>query len=83
MFTSMKNKTKSWVRVPWGGNPALGFECYRRSFPGGAVSVGIGPFKLIVFHRHGSSTREREDREWTEDEAMARVEAANGEMDLL
>lgn len=39
----------AWERVPWDGNPELGYECWRKRFGRGHVSVGIGEFTLVCY----------------------------------
>lgn len=79
-----KVKYKDWTRIPWDGNTALGYECYRKSFGRGHVSVGIGNFQLIVYSYGNnsddslSSTRRRADGAITEEDAMKMVDACGG-----
>lgn len=87
---SIKPKTpkfKEWKRIPWDGNPDLGFECWRKSFRKGHVSVGIGPdFLSIVFSYGANSDDSFSSTRWlgesvnpmTEAEAMARIDAKDG-----
>jgi hypothetical protein len=44
-----KQKFPQWTRIPWDGNLSLGFDCWRKSFGRGQVSVGIGDFRTVVF----------------------------------
>lgn len=71
----------TWKRIPWDGNPELGYECWRKKFGHGHVSVGIGDF-LHVGHSFGrasefsfSSTRWRRDGPISEEQAMAEVDS--------
>jgi hypothetical protein len=70
-----------WTLIDWDENPALKYKCYRKSFGGGHVSVGVGEFTLIVFsygpnsERSGSSTRWRETGTISEQEAMKLVDS--------
>lgn len=77
-------KYEQWTRIPWDGNTELGYECYRKSFGHGHVSVGIGDFTYIVYS-YGpnsdsslSSTRWRKDGNITEQEAMDLVDKNKG-----
>lgn len=84
-MTDMKKpRYKEWTLVDWDGNLTLGYECWRKSFGHGHVSVGVGDFKLIVYS-HGansedslSGTRMRKYGEITVDTAMAIVDRNRG-----
>jgi len=73
-------KYKNWTLIDWDGNPALGYQCYRKSFGKGHVSVGVGDFLTVVFSFGAnsddsySSTRWRADGTISEDEAMTQVD---------
>jgi hypothetical protein len=77
---------KEWTRIPWDGNTALNFECWRKSFRGGRVSVGIGDeFQTVVFSYGPNSQSSYSSTRWrlngahlSESEAMARVDATDG-----
>ena len=83
----MANKNQ-WKRIPWDGNVSLGYECWRKNFGNGHVSVGIGDFMLISFSygpnsdESMSSTRSRMlaygTPDITEKEAMAWIDACDG-----
>jgi hypothetical protein len=79
-----KTKYKDWTIIPWDGNLALGFKCYRKSFGRGHVSVGICDFDLIVYNYGNnsddsmSSTRWRKNGAISEKEAMALVDKMKG-----
>lgn len=80
----MKIKYKNWTLIPWDGNLALGYMCYRKSFGRGYVSVGVGDFKNITYS-HGpdsdeslSSTRWRAEKDISEEAAMAHVDKNKG-----
>ncbi len=80
-----KLKYLNWTLIPWDGNPALNYECWRKSFRRGHVSVGVGDFLLVVFS-YGpasddsfSSTRWRKDLPpLTEEEAKRLVDSTVG-----
>ena len=84
-----KVKYTDWTLIEWDGNPALKFECYRKSFSRGGVrghvSVGVGEFNLIVYSYGASSddslssTRWRKDGKITVEKAMEIVDSNNGE----
>lgn len=42
-------KYKDWTLIAWDGNPSLELTCWRKSFPGGHVSIGAGDFNLISY----------------------------------
>lgn len=73
-----------WTKIDWDGNTQLGYKCYRKSFPGGHVSVGIGDFKLIVYSYGANSgnslsgTRDIQSGLLTEEEAMKLVDKNKG-----
>lgn len=85
-----KAKYLEWTRIPWDGNPSLGYECWRKSFGRGHVSVGIGEFLTVCFS-YGvnsddscSSTRWDYDRPPISEEDMMRmVDAAGGKANRL
>lgn len=79
-----KKKYPYWTKIQWDGNPDLNYECYRKSFGRGNVSVGIGKFTTICFD-HGansdnslSSTRWHYGKELTEEQAMQLVDFCDG-----
>lgn len=80
----MKLKYPEWTIVDWEGNPDLGYKCWRKSFPGGHVSIGIGDWKSIVFsygpnsHNSMTSTRWSLNGVMSEQEAMEMVDKNNG-----
>lgn len=69
-----------WTLIPWDGNPALGFKCYRKTFNNGHVSVGIGAFDSVVFsygaNSDASYTATRGKR--SPQSAMRAVDAGKG-----
>lgn len=78
-------KYETWTRIPWEGNPDLGYECYRKTFGNGCVSVGIGEFLKVVFSYGADSDRSYSSTRWnydnpviTEEEAMKLVDAHSG-----
>lgn len=82
-----KMKYEKWTLVDWDGNPEQNYQCLRKSFRGGHVSIGIGEFKSIVYsygpnHKDSmSSTRSRISQnmpDLTMDQAMNLVDSNNG-----
>ena len=78
-------KSNSWKRINWDGNYNLKLECWRKSFSGGHVSIGIGDFQHIVYSygpnsdRSLSGTRHRLDgNHQTEEDAKAMVDRNKG-----
>ncbi len=53
---TMKTTYVNWTLIPWDGNTELGYQCYRKSFHNGHVSVGIGEFNLICYSYGPNST---------------------------
>jgi hypothetical protein len=84
-MTEMKKpRYKDWTLIDWDGNPTLGYECWRKSFRHGHVSIGVGDFKLIVYSYGANSedslsgTRWRPYGEITVDVAKAIVDRNQG-----
>ena len=81
---TVKTKYKEWTKIQWDGNTELGYECYRKSFGRGYVSVGIGDFLLISYsfgnnsENSMSSTRGRASGVISEREAMNLVDSNKG-----
>lgn len=82
-----KMKYEKWTLVDWDGNPEQNYQCLRKSFRRGHVSIGIGEFKSIVYsygpnHEDSmSSTRSRISQnmpDLTMDQAMNLVDSNNG-----
>lgn len=78
-------KKNEWVKIPWDGNPELGFFCYRKKFGRGHVSVGIGEFDGIYYsyeanseHSIGSTRWRANGKTISEQEAMDMVDKNNG-----
>ena len=77
-------KYKEWTEIEWDGNRELKYRCFRKSFPYGHVSVGIGEFTTIVYSYGAnsgysmSSTRWRNNGNISEVEAMKIVDENNG-----
>lgn len=78
-------KYKEWTRIPWDGNLALGYECWRKSFGRGHVSVGIGSFLLICYSYGANSYDSMSSTRWrkagppeTENAAMLRIDREGG-----
>ena len=77
-------KYSEWTLIDWDGNRELGYKCYRKSFGGGHVSVGVGIFTSIVYSYGAnsedsmSSTRWRENGTISEDDAMRMIDKNNG-----
>jgi hypothetical protein len=76
---------ETWTKVPWDGNPALGYECWRKPFDRGHVSVGVGSFDLIVYSYGASSEDSMSSTRWrgngvfmSEQEAMDMVDRNGG-----
>lgn len=80
----MKTKYTDWTLIDWDGNKDLNYQCWRKSFRNGHVSVGVGVFENIVYsygansHSSMSSTRWREQGTISEKEAMDLVDANDG-----
>ena len=76
---------KNWTLIQWDGNPSLNFQCWRKSFGKGHVSVGVGDFTTVVYS-YGpdsddsySSTRERVGSTTIPDtQAMRLIDANKG-----
>lgn len=87
---SMKSAEHNWQRIPWDGNPELGYYCWRKRFGKGHVSVGIGDFLHVGFSYGADSDDSFSSTRWTgpstppltEEEAMRRVDL-NGGKSLL
>ena len=81
---TVKTNYKEWTKIQWDVNTELGYECYRKSFGRGYVSVGIGEFDLIVYsygnnsENSMSSTRNRAKGLISEQEAMNLVDSNKG-----
>jgi hypothetical protein len=79
-----KPKYKTWTLIDWDGNPSFNHKCYRKSFPRGHVSVGVGDFYSIVYSYGAnsedsySSTRHLGYKILTEQEAMDIVDKKGG-----
>lgn len=69
-----------WTLTPWDGNPSLNLQCWRKSFFGGYVSVGVGEFDTVSFSYGAnsdasfSSTRWRKNRVIPEQEMMNAID---------
>ena len=81
----MKKTYKNWTLIDWDGNPALKLKCWRKTFRGGHVSVGVGDFQTVVFSYGADSDFSYSSTRWdynrpviTEVEAMAMVDASDG-----
>lgn len=64
---SARKKYPKWTRIPWDGNPALGLECWRKTFGSGHVSVGIGDFLTVVFSFGADSDSSYSGTRWNYD----------------
>ena len=80
-----RKKYTAWTRVPWDGNPALGYECWRKSFGRGDVSVGIGDFLHVIFdygpnsdYSIGSTRWDCDRKPISERDMMRMIDKANG-----
>jgi len=56
-----------WKRIPWDGNPDLGFECWRKEVKSGHVSVGIGDFLHVVYSYGPNSDNSISSTRWNYD----------------
>ena len=77
----MKTKYANWTLIDWDGNSELGYKCWRKSFRGGHVSVGVGEFLTVVFSFGADSDNSYSSTRWnydqpaiTEQEAMDMVD---------
>jgi len=80
-----KKQYPEWTRIKWGGNPALGFHCWRKSFRHGHVSVGCGDFLTVVYSYGLDSDDSMSGTRWnysetpiSEKEAMRKIDSAKG-----
>jgi hypothetical protein len=78
-------KYDKWTLIDWDGNPELGYKCWRKSFGGGHVSVGVGEFNSIVYSYGPNSENSMSGTRWrsgkphlTEAQAMQIVDACKG-----
>jgi hypothetical protein len=78
-------KYKDWTIVDWDGNLSLKLKCWRKSFRGGHVSVGIGAFDLICYSYGANSEGSMSSTRWrpngipqTEEAAKAMVDRNDG-----
>jgi hypothetical protein len=83
----MKQKNE-WVKIAWDGNKALGYECWRKKFGKGHVSVGCGEYLGITYSHGANSDDSCGGTRWnydlpplTEEEAMAEVDMQGGKYD--
>lgn len=60
-------KYKDWTLIDWDGNPELKLKCWRKSFDGGHVSVGVGDFLAVVFSFGANSERSYSSTRWDYD----------------
>jgi hypothetical protein len=74
-----------WTKIPWDGNPEMKLECWRKSFGGGHVSVGVGEFLSVVFSYGANSAASYCSTRWdygrpriSEEDAMAVVDRGKG-----
>jgi hypothetical protein len=74
-----------WTLIDWDGNRDLGYKCWRKSFGGGHVSVGVGDFLSVVFSYGANSDSSYSSTRWdydrpaiSEADAMKMVDAGNG-----
>lgn len=63
----MGGSKHGWVRIPWDGNPDLGFECWHKTFDRGHVSLGIGAFLSVVFSFGNNSDSSCSSTRWDYD----------------
>ena len=74
-----------WKKVSWDGNLSLGFECWRKKFGRGDVSVGCGEFLTICYSYGDNSKDSYSGTRWrplgdhlSEEDAMKLVDANEG-----
>ena len=79
-MTTKRVKYPTWTKSPWDGNPDLGYECWRKSFRRGHVSVGVGDFQLVVYSYGPNSDESLSSTRWrpagpvSEEQAMEWVD---------
>jgi len=75
----MKDKQyPDWALITWDGNPSLNLQCWRKSFQGGHVSVGVGQFLSIVYSYGANSGNSLSGTRWNYDKApLSEQEAMN------
>jgi hypothetical protein len=56
VITGVEQAPAGWSLVDWDGNPDLKFQCWRKKFGHGDVSVGVGDFEYIVFSYGANSS---------------------------
>lgn len=85
-----KKKYKEWTLIPWDGNTSLGYECYRKSFGRGHVSIGVNEKFQSIVYSYGtnsdeslSGTRRRPDGSITVEKAMEIVDRNKGKYNHL
>jgi hypothetical protein len=74
-----------WTLIDWDGNPDLHYKCWRKSFGGGHVSVGVGEFLNVVYSYGPNSHRSLSSTRWnygnpllTPEQVMAAVDLNDG-----